>query len=89
MIAKILDFEILIQCQSDVLSESLIILVNSTAHNIAPISLISEFNATINQTGYDTAVQCIWSANGMMFLKKITLYGNSYNAVRSLSIKIF
>ena len=72
--AKILDLEIEIQCQSDVLSESLVIMVNSTAYNVTP-SLNSKFNAAINQTGYDVAVQCIWSANGLMFLKKTILNG--------------
>ena len=84
MVTKILDFEIAIQCQSDVLSESLIIMVNSTPYNITP-SLITKFNATINQTGYDITVQCIWSVNGMMFLKKTTLNGKT-NASYFLSI---
>ena len=81
VVAKILDFEIQIQCQSDVLSESLVIMVNSTAYNVTPPSLNSMFiNATINQTGYDVAVQCMWSVNETMFQRKTILNGK-HNAI--------
>ena len=70
-----LDFEIEIQCQSDVLSESLIIMVNSTAYDIAIPSFINKFNVTVNQTGYDISVQCIWSVNGGTFSDEAIIIG--------------
>ena len=73
MVTEMLNFQFNIQCQSDVLSDTLTIMVNSTSYNITP-SLT--FNATINQTGYDTSVQCIWSVNGGMFMNETTLHGN-------------
>ena len=75
LVTKILDFVIEIQCQSDVLSESLVIMVNSTAYNIPQLSLISKFNAIINQTGFDISVQCIWSVNGGIFMDETILNG--------------
>ena len=74
-ITEILNFEIEIQCQSNVLSESLIIMVNSTAYNITQPSLVSKFNVTINQTGYDISAQCIWSANGGIFMDETIVNG--------------
>ena len=68
MVTKVLDFNIKVQCQSDVLSESLVIMVNSTALN-------STFNATVNQTGYDISVQCIWTVNGGTYMNETTLNG--------------
>ena len=50
-------------------------MVNSTAYNITQPSLISKFNVTINQTGYDISVQCIWSVNGGIFMYKIAING--------------
>ena len=75
IITEVLDFEIEVQCQSDVLSESLVIMVNSTTYNIPQPSLISKFNVTINQTGYDISVQCIWSANGGMIMDETIVNG--------------
>ena len=75
MVTEVSDFEVEIHCQSDVLSESLIIMVNSTTYNITHPSLISELNVTINQTGYDISVQCIWSVNGRIYMTETTLNG--------------
>ena len=78
MVTEILEFAIEVQCQSDVLSESLIIMVNSTAYIITRPSLISKFTTTINQTGFDISIQCIWNVNGGMIIDETTLYGNDY-----------
>ena len=78
LVIEVLDFEIEIQCQSDVLSESLIIMVNSTAYNTAIPSFINKFNVTVNQTGYDISVQCIWSVNGGVYMNETTLNGKNY-----------
>ena len=78
MVTEILEFAIEVQCQSDVLSESLIIMVNSTAYIITRPSLISKFTTTISQTGYDISIQCIWNVNGGMIIDETTLYGNDY-----------
>ena len=71
LVTTILDFKIAIQCQSDVQSESLMIIVNSTVYNINSTSL----NATINQTGYDISVQCIWRVNGGTYMNETTVNG--------------
>ena len=78
LVIEVLDFEIEIQCRSDVLSESLIIMVNSTAYNTALPSFINKFNVTVNQTGYDISVQCIWSVNGGVYMNETTLNGKNY-----------
>ena len=75
LVTEVLDFEIEIQCQSEVLSESLIIMVNSTAYNITQPSFINKFNAIINQTGFDISVQCIWSVNGGILVDETILNG--------------
>ena len=77
LVTELLDFEIGIQCHSNVLSESLIIMVNSTVCNIIQPSLISKFNATINQTGFDIVIQCIWRVNGVIFMDETILNGKN------------
>ena len=82
LVTEVLEFEIQIQCQSNAFSESLIIMVNSTAYDITQPSFISNFNATINQTGFDIVIQCIWRVNGQMFMDETSLNGkNSISTV--------
>ena len=71
-----MNFKIGIWCQSDVLPESLVIMVNSTSYNISSSSLVNEFNTTFNQTGFDVVIQCIWTVNQGTFMNETILNGN-------------